>query len=102
MKKIIKTAAVATMVAVSGAAQADDKLFDGGYIGVEAGFNNFGGVNGNSGLYYGGVLGLRKQTDSGLVFGIEGRFGGSSVDRGLNVNGRQSNLWKARNPSCCD
>ncbi len=89
MKTITKTvAATAALLLGTVSAQADDdKRFDGAYIGAEAGFNNFGGTNGNSGLYYGGVLGYRVQSDSGLVLGVEGRFGGTSVDRGFSVNG---------------
>lgn len=76
----MKTAifAAAAVLAATTTAQADDKTFDGAYFGGEVGYNDMGdGVNG---VYFGAFGGWRKQTDSDLVYGIEGTFGKTSAD----------------------
>ncbi|NVJ96606.1 MAG: outer membrane beta-barrel protein [Alphaproteobacteria bacterium] len=76
MKKTL--IAAAAVLAATATAQADDKVFDGGYVGGELGYTDAGdGVNG---AYFGAFGGYRKQNDSGLVYGIEGTFGKTSAD----------------------
>lgn len=66
----------------------DTKHFDGGFVGAEIGYFSSGRLtqsdqnqNGSAdGIYYGGNIGYRVQTDSNFVYGIEGAFGKSDVD----------------------
>lgn len=56
----------------------DSKHFDGAYVGGEIGYLD---ADSNvSGIYYGGTIGLRKQFDNNVVFGIEGNLGSSNAD----------------------
>lgn len=63
--------AVGTLLAP--AALAQEKPFDGLFLGAEIGASivDFG-PDGQSGLYYGGLIGLRQQSSTGWVYGIEG------------------------------
>jgi len=61
------------------ATTAEDKKFTGPYVAVEAGLITRGG--GKANIYYGGALGFRYQTDSNVVFGIEGSFAKANIDR---------------------
>jgi len=77
-KSLIAATALVAITAGAALAADDDKKFDGAYVGVEAGIDwtkLTSGASRDKSLYYGGVLGFRKQMDSGLVFGIEGSFG---------------------------
>lgn len=76
----MKTAfiAAAVVLAATTTVQADDKKFDGAFLGAEGGYLDAG--DGINGLYYGVNGGFRKQTDSGLVYGLEGTFGKTDVD----------------------
>ena len=75
----------AALFASAGTVQAQDstKHFDGGYAGVDAGYLDNG--EGTNGFYYGLNLGFRKQTDSDIVFGVEGTFGQSDIE-GANLD----------------
>ncbi|PCI32894.1 MAG: hypothetical protein COB54_05765 [Alphaproteobacteria bacterium] len=72
-------------LAITTAAQAEDKKFDGAYAGAELGYNSFDFTDGlkKDAVYYGGFVGYRKQLDNNLVFGLEGRFGDSSASADL-------------------
>lgn len=72
-------------VAMTSAAQAADKNFDGAYVGAELGYNKFKFEDGlkDTGLYFGGVAGYRVQFDNDLVIGLEGRFGDTTADGDL-------------------
>ena len=73
------TAAIAVAITGASAVQAEgEKYFDGGFIGAEVGYLDAG--DGANGLMYGATAGFRKQTDSDMVYGIEGSFGTSKVD----------------------
>lgn len=84
MKPIVKASAALAiiMTAAAGAtaqeSSAEKKQFDGLYAGVELGASYLD-LNGGdqAGLYYGGLVGWRRQVDSGFVFGLEGTFGTS-------------------------
>ena len=82
MKKILTAAASVALFACAAIAQADDdKHFDGLYLGGSVGYLDLG----DNGVSYGGVsyegfLGFRKQSDSGVVFGVEGTFGSADID----------------------
>ena len=65
MKKIILTAMTATLLSAPTLAQ--DKLFDGGYIGAEAGVVD-------SQFTAGGYIGYRKQLKNDFVVGLEGSY----------------------------
>ena len=77
MKKLLVSGVAALALSTTATAQ-DEKHFDGAYIGAETGYQDSG--NGLNGLYYGATLGFRKQTNSDLVYGIEGNFGKADVD----------------------
>jgi len=78
MKMKLIGSAVAAVLFASFSVQADDKkYFSGGYIGAEGGYIDLSG--GGSGIYYGGIGGVRTQLDNGLVLGIEGTYGGADV-----------------------
>lgn len=79
MKKLLMSGVAALALTTTVTAQ-EEKHFDGGYVGVEAGYLDSG--DGFNGLYYGTTLGFRKQTDSDVVFGIEGNLGKSNIDVG--------------------
>lgn len=82
MKFITKTAVAALAVAASATATlAEDKHFDGAYLGADIGLTDGGE------FYYGANLGLRKQTESNMVFGVEGRFGDYAVSETFNILG---------------
>jgi len=74
MKTLLTTAAI---LAVATTTHADDtKHFEGSSLGGEVGYLS---GDGPTGTYYGGTLGLRKQTDSNIVFGLEGTVGTTST-----------------------
>lgn len=79
--KHIKTLAIGLAMGALAAPSvyAEDKHFDGFFVGGEFGVNimNVNEINNDEhvGFYYGGILGIRKQTDSNFVFGLEGTFG---------------------------
>lgn len=82
---LIITAMSAVLSATAGTAvfAQENKPFSGLYGGVEVGVDwtkRAGDADRDRSLYYGGVLGLREQTDSGTVFGIEGTFGDSRYE----------------------
>ena len=87
MKKLMTAAASVALFACATTAQADDdKHFDGLYLGGSVGYLDLG----NSGVSYEGFLGYRKQSDSGVVFGVEGTFGSADIaflDNIWSVNG---------------
>lgn len=70
----------------------DSNHFDGAYVGGEVGY--LGADNSVNGLYYGGSIGLRKQFDNDVVFGLEGNLGSSNADFGNfdNVIDRQTSV----------
>ena len=79
----IITAAGLIVLATTASFADDDNKFDGFYLGAETGIDwtklaTDGKRDRN--IYYGGVIGMRRQLESGLVFGIEGTFG----DNGYN------------------
>lgn len=76
-------------LAMTSAAQAADKNFNGAYAGAEVGYNSFDFTDGikEDALYYGGFVGYRMQMDSDLVLGLEGRFGDSTATAGYLGNG---------------
>ncbi|MBL4790787.1 MAG: hypothetical protein JKY60_17630 [Kordiimonadaceae bacterium] len=85
MRYVYRTLASSVLILTSVAAIAEDhanKKFDGFYTGLEIGVSsdNFISLlrqppNRETSLYYGGLLGFRKQIEGGWVFGIEGTFG---------------------------
>jgi Outer membrane protein beta-barrel domain len=82
-KTIFTAATLLTAVSTATLAAGDDKKFDGSYIGVETGLDwtkLAGDGKRDKSVYYGGVIGFRRQMDSGLVFGIEGTFGDTGYD----------------------
>ena len=81
----ISLIAAATLAALTApAAFANDELkFDGVYGGIEAGFDwtkLADDTKRDGSKYYGGVLGYRVQSDSGMVFGLESTFGDSGYN----------------------
>ncbi|MCK0068773.1 hypothetical protein [Kordiimonas laminariae] len=76
MKNVILT--LATTALVSTAAIADDsKKFDGFFTGVETGYV----FSGSSDVFiYGGNIGYRNQSETDIVFGVEGTFSGTDVN----------------------
>ena len=79
MKKLLMTSVAALALATTATAQ-EEKHFDGGYVGAEAGYLDSG--DGFNGLYYGTTLGFRRQNDSNYVFGVEGNLGKTNIDIG--------------------
>lgn len=77
MKTIITAAAI--LAAAPTALGQDTKFFDGGYLGADVGYVSDNGIDG---ITYSGVAGWRRQTDSGLVYGLEGSFGSASANLG--------------------
>ncbi|NVJ70540.1 MAG: outer membrane beta-barrel protein [Alphaproteobacteria bacterium] len=71
VSKSLLSFGMAAAVAVS--ASADEKYFHGPYVGADIGLSDGGK------FYYGGHAGFRHQTDSNVVFGIEGSFGSYAV-----------------------
>ncbi len=84
MKSSLFAGLVAAIGATSTASATDEetKNFDGFFIGGELG-TSFLEANGSGqgGFYYGALTGVRRQTDSGVVFGIEAALG--NIDRSL-------------------
>ncbi len=81
MKKILAAgAAILLATTTSNAQDQNEKHFDGGYVGAEAGYLDAG--SNFNGLYYGATAGFRKQNDNGFVFGIEGNLGKSNAEVG--------------------
>jgi len=80
MKKLLIAMVGAALFSSAGAVQAQDstKHFDGAYVGADAGYIRDN--DGTDDFYYGLNLGFRKQTDSNLVFGVEGNFGQTSIE----------------------
>ena len=77
-KTFFTTAALLATTSAATFAADDDKKFDGVYAGVEAGVDwtkLAGDLGRDKSFYYGGVIGFRRQMDSGLVMGLEGTFG---------------------------
>jgi len=79
-------AGFAATALLSGAASAadDQKPFDGVYAGAEVGvdWTKLAGQKYDSSLYYGGVLGMRRQADNDMVIGLEGTFGDTGYKTG--------------------
>lgn len=77
-KTFITTAVLLATTSTAALAVDDDKKFDGLYGGIEAGIDwtkLSGDLSRDKSFYYGGVLGFRRQMDTGLVMGLEGTFG---------------------------
>jgi len=89
MKKLTSAAFAAALLASAASVQAaDDKPFSGTYLGADVGYLDLEGLDG--GISYEGFLGLRKQTNGGFVYGIEGTFGSADIellDHVWSVNG---------------
>ena len=72
-------AMTATIAVSQGAAQADDKMFDGIFLGAEVGLSNLKATihstEKTNDIYYGVAAGYRYQTDGGWLFGLEGNYG---------------------------
>lgn len=87
MKKYLAIGATLTALSTPALAQ-DTKHFDGGFAGAEIGVFGSSNLTASSqnqsgtdyGLYYGGTIGYRVQSNSNIVYGIEGAFGKSDVD----------------------
>ena len=103
MKKIITSLSVAAISAMASAPTfAGEYLFDGPYLGIEAGYNKMNTHilasltppqlatfdSSLSGLTFAGFAGWRVQTDSGLVFGVEASFGDSTSDIVVDTNNK--------------
>lgn len=73
VSKSLLSIGMAAAVAVS--ASADEKHFHGPYAGADIGLTD------SSEFYYGGHVGVRNQTDSNIVVGIEGSFGDYAVSK---------------------
>ncbi len=86
--------------AVMAQSYGSDGTFDGFYAGFEAGLDHakirsdinvgntfFGNRGRDDGIYYGGFIGWRTQAPSGLVLGVEGRYGGSTARVKSSVSG---------------
>jgi len=74
---IISAAALAATATTATLAADDDYKFDGAYGGIEAVFDwtkLSTDVDTSKSVTVGGVLGFRRQTDSGFVMGLEGTF----------------------------
>ena len=91
MKKYLLASVALAAFSTTAFAQ-DEKHFDGGYLGGEIGYQDSG--DGLNGVYYGATAGFRKQTDGGLVYGLEGNFGKADVDVG-GVSNIIDNQWSA-------
>lgn len=79
MQKFFATCALLLMSAGETYAN-EETYFGGAYISAEAGYFD---INPNvDGVYTGGTIGYRVQTDAGLVYGIEGSIGKSFIDVG--------------------
>jgi len=77
MNILLTAAASVALFAFATAVQADDeKHFDGLYFGGSVGYMDLG----DSGVSYEGFLGYRKQSDSGVVLGVEGTYGGVDIN----------------------
>ncbi len=74
--------------------------FDGLYAGFETGLDHakirsninvgdtfFSNKGNNDGIYYGGFVGYRVEAQSGLVLGVEGRYGGSTARVKSSISG---------------
>lgn len=89
MATFLSLVGILAVAEFSAQAQDQDKSFEGGYVGGEVGFLNVDtdiSILGNiGGVYYGGFLGVRGQSDNGFVYGIEGYFGGASNDATITV-----------------
>jgi len=79
MNKFVTAAASVALLTCASAAQAQDseKHFNGLYLGGSVGYADAGG---DSGVSYEGFAGIRKQTDGGVVFGVEGTYGNIDID----------------------
>lgn len=94
-KTIFTTVAFLATASTATLAADDDKKFDGLYGGIEAGIDwtkLSGDLARDKSFYYGGVVGFRRQMDSGLVMGLEGTFG----DTGFQNNSANADYeWSA-------
>lgn len=86
------TVGVALVALSTSAFAQDQKHFDGGFVGAEIGYLDAG--DGFNGLYYGANGGYRVQTDSNLVYGLEGTFGTTEVDV-FGINDVIDHQWSA-------
>ncbi|MBL4790786.1 MAG: porin family protein [Kordiimonadaceae bacterium] len=82
MNRLMQFSTVLTLSLAStiSAAADDEKKFDGFYVGAESGldYSTFGRTRErDTSFYYGGIIGIRKQLESGLTFGLEATFGDS-------------------------
>jgi len=77
-KSLLTATAIITAATTATLAADNDKKFDGAYVGIESGVDwtkLAADASRDKSVYYGGVIGFRRQMDSGLVYGIEGTFG---------------------------
>ncbi|WP_417450829.1 outer membrane protein [Kordiimonas sp.] len=82
-KTFVATTTVAALLAGTASAQ-DVKHFEGIYSGIEAGVDwtkMSAGEKKDRSIYYGGVLGYRMQSDTNMVFGLEGTFGDTGYNQ---------------------
>jgi len=87
MKFISKTAALAaTLTLASTATFAEEKHFDGPYIGADIGVSDGGE------FYYGANAGIRKQTENNIVFGAEATFGDYATSEDLFIGGQAATI----------
>tara|TARA_R110002096_G_scaffold359148_2_gene552216 strand:- start:748 stop:1257 length:510 start_codon:yes stop_codon:yes gene_type:complete len=85
MKNSIISTTFAALLAVTSTANADEnKLFHGSFAGIEAGYLD--AQNDVNGFYYGANLGFRAQSETGLVYGIEGTIGQTNLNNAVDVD----------------
>lgn len=78
----------------------EDGDFSGGYAGGEVGYLSVDtdiGILGNiGGVYYGGYMGYRGQSDNRMVYGVEGYFGGASNNTTITVGSASATVDMGR------
>ncbi|WP_262691289.1 outer membrane protein [Kordiimonas aestuarii] len=82
-KTLIATTAATALFAGAATAQ-DAKYFEGIYSGIEAGVDwtkMSATEKRDRSIYYGGVLGYRMQSDTNMVFGVEGTLGDTGYNQ---------------------
>lgn len=91
MKNSIITTLFTALLATTVASADENKLFQGGFAGVEAGY--FKDTDSYDGFYYGTNIAVRGQSDTGLVYGVEGTFGKTSIDTDTRVDSGIDYQW---------
>ncbi|SDD53324.1 outer membrane protein [Kordiimonas lacus] len=96
-KTIMGVVTASTLLAAGASAADGERKFDGAYAGIEAGVDwtkLAGDVKRDRSLYYGGVIGFRRQMDNNMVYGLEGTFGDTGYNN--NATGMKSEYeWSA-------